>query len=220
MKKEVYMERENYYIAYGSNTNVRQMALRCPNAEAVGTGVIENYRLTFKTLYSSAFATVEPCEGETVPVVVWTISRRDEASLDRYEGVPTHYTKERLEVIMNGKAVSSLVYVMNPRAVPQLPSKGYFDVVLSGYHSFGLNEQILYDVWHRIENEDTLIHNTLQHYRQMKGMTQVQLADAAQISVKTLQKYERGERNIQNAHSNTVLKLAQVLDVSPYLLLR
>ena len=51
------------------------------------------------------------------------------------------------------------------------------------------------------------------------GMTQVQLADAAQISVKTLQKYERGERNIQNAHSNTVLKLAQVLDVSPYLLL-
>lgn len=53
----------------------------------------------------------------------------------------------------------------------------------------------------------------------MKGMTQVQLADAAQISVKTLQKYERGERNIQNAHSNTVLKLAQVLDVSPYLLL-
>lgn len=53
----------------------------------------------------------------------------------------------------------------------------------------------------------------------MKGMTQVQLADAAQISVKTLQKYERGERNIRNAHSNTVLKLAQVLDVSPYLLL-
>lgn len=213
------MDKDTLYIAYGSNLNIRQMALRCPDAQAIGTGVIQNYRLTFKALGSNAFATIEPCEGESVPVSVWTISRRDEAALDRYEGVPTHYTKEFMEVAMNGEIVSGLVYVMNPRAVPHLPSKEYFDAVLSGYRSFGMNEQILYDAWRRIENGDAPMCNTLQHYRQMKGLTQVQLADAAQISVKTLQKYESGERNIQNARSNTVLRLAQVLEVSPYLLL-
>lgn len=213
------MDKDTLYIAYGSNLNIRQMALRCPDAQAVGTGVIQNYRLTFKALGSNAFATIEPYEGGSVPVAVWTISRRDETALDRYEGVPTHYTKEFMEVAMNGETVSGLVYVMNPRAVTHLPPKEYFDAVLSGYRSFGLNEQILYDAWRRIENGDAPICNTLQHYRQMKDLTQVQLADAAQISVRTLQKYESGERNIKNARGNTVLRLAQALDVSPYLLL-
>lgn len=212
------MDKNTLYIAYGSNLNIRQMALRCPDAEAVGTGVIQNYRLTFKALGANAFATIEPCGGESVPVAVWRISRRDEAALDRYEGVPTHYTKEFMEVAMNGETVSGLVYVMNARAVPLLPSQGYFDIVLSGYRSFGLDEQMLYDAWRRVGEGYVPAGNALRHYRCMKGLTQAQLADAAGISVKTLQKYESGERNLHRARNSTVLRIAQVLGVSPYLL--
>lgn len=216
------MNKRTLYVAYGSNLNIEQMTYRCPDAEAVSTGVIQDYRLTFKALGTCAFATIEPCEGESVPVAVWSVSRRDEAALDRYEGYPTHYGKSRINVLMDGdgEIVNGLVYVMNPRAVPLLPSRGYFEAVLSGYRSFGLDEQKLFDAWNRIEDGGTPASSRLKHYRQQKGLTQAQLADAAEVSLKTLQKYESGERSIQRARTDTVLKLAGVLDISPYLLSR
>ena len=39
---------KRYYIAYGSNLNIRQMKMRCPGARIIGTSVIEDYRLLFK----------------------------------------------------------------------------------------------------------------------------------------------------------------------------
>ena len=36
------------YIAYGSNLNRGQMALRCPDAKVVGTGEIKDYELLFR----------------------------------------------------------------------------------------------------------------------------------------------------------------------------
>ena len=32
------MKKHTLYIAYGSNLNIEQMAVRCPDAEAVGKG--------------------------------------------------------------------------------------------------------------------------------------------------------------------------------------
>ena len=214
------MNKRTLYVAYGSNLNIEQMSFRCPDAEAVGTGVIQDYRLTFKALGTCAFATIEPCEGESVPVAVWSVSRRDETALDRYEGYPSHYGREHVDVLMDGdgEIVNGLVYIMNPRAVPLLPSQGYFEAVLSGYRSFGLDKKKLFDAWHRIEDGDTPVSSRLKHYRQLKGLTQAQLANAADVSLKTLQKYETGERSIQQARSSTVLRLAGVLDISPYLL--
>ncbi|MCM1267482.1 MAG: helix-turn-helix domain-containing protein [Bacteroidales bacterium] len=217
------MMKDTFYIAYGSNLNVEQMRYRCPDAEAVGTGVIRDYRLTFKALGLSAFATIEPYGGEYVPVAVWRISRRDEAALDRYEGYPTHYMKKSIKVVMDGdtsEAVEGLVYIMNPRAVPKIPSRGYFEAVLSGYRSFRLEEKKLFDAWHGVGHGGIHAHNALQFYRQSMGLTQAQLSDAAGVSLKTLQKYESGERSIQRARTDTVLRLAQALDVSPYLLSR
>ena len=91
------------YIAYGSNLNRAQMALRCPDAKVVGTGEIKDYELLFRGNRNGAVATVEPKKGESVPVLIWEISPRDEFNLDRYEGYPRLYGKEMLEVEMDGK---------------------------------------------------------------------------------------------------------------------
>lgn len=40
--------KKRWYIAYGSNLNLRQMAMRCPTARLLGTGLVENYELQFK----------------------------------------------------------------------------------------------------------------------------------------------------------------------------
>ena len=69
------------YIAYGSNLNRAQMALRCPDAKVVGTGEIKDYELLFRGNRNGAVATVEPKKGESVPVLIWEISPRDEFNL-------------------------------------------------------------------------------------------------------------------------------------------
>ena len=39
---------KKFYLAYGSNLNVKQMQFRSPDARIVGTAEIPNYQLLFK----------------------------------------------------------------------------------------------------------------------------------------------------------------------------
>lgn len=212
------MNRDTLYVAYGSNLNMVQMAQRCPTAEVYGVGRIEDYRLTFKAFGIYAYATIEPCKGEHVPIAVWRIGIADERCLDLYEGYPTHYTKKMIEVVMEGSVMEGMVYIMNQRAVPALPSNSYFECVLSGYQSFGFDEQTLFNARHRIKADVEQVHHSLQFYRHKRGLTQRQLAEESGVSVKSIQNYECGDRDIKRARADTLLRLAQVLEVSPYLL--
>lgn len=49
--------------------------------------------------------------------------------------------------------------------------------------------------------------------REDKGLTQKQLAAASGINIKSIQKYESGERDIAKAEVKTVIALADVLEV-------
>jgi len=40
-----------YYIAYGSNLNVKQMKVRCPQSEIIGTGEIKDHELLLVVLF-------------------------------------------------------------------------------------------------------------------------------------------------------------------------
>lgn len=92
------MKQWKYYIAYGSNLNLMQMAKRCPDAKTVGTGLLEDYELQFRGRKDNAFATIEQKAGKQVPVLLWQISDRDEKRLDQYEGYPLFYGKQMVEV--------------------------------------------------------------------------------------------------------------------------
>ena len=54
----------------------------------------------------------------------------------------------------------------------------------------------------------------LQDKRRASGMSQSELADRAQMSVRTLQALEVGARNIDKVSVLTALKLARALDCS------
>ena len=56
------------YVAYGSNLNFKQMKHRCPTAKLYGIGTVYGYELQFKGSPASAFATIMPKEGTSVPV--------------------------------------------------------------------------------------------------------------------------------------------------------
>lgn len=131
------------YVAYGSNLNIRQMKHRCPTAKLYGTGVIDNYELQFKGHSDSAFATIAPKEGASVPVAVWEIQARDEISLDRYEGYPSHYFKQNVPVQLDGEEVNAMVYIMNLKMGFGLPSPYYYQTVFDGYNDCGLDTDVL-----------------------------------------------------------------------------
>jgi hypothetical protein len=122
------------YVAYGSNLNLEQMALRCPDAHIVGRGMIYDYALKYRGSKTGAYLTIIREKGKKVPVLVWAISDRDELSLDRYEGFPTFYYKKRMRVVLeSGKSVYAMSYVMFDEAQPGIPSTYYVKTCLRGY---------------------------------------------------------------------------------------
>jgi gamma-glutamylcyclotransferase (GGCT)/AIG2-like uncharacterized protein YtfP len=133
------------YVSYGSNMNIRQMAFRCPTAKVVGNGKIKDYRLLFKGCRNNAHATIEPHKGKNTPVLVWEIEKLDEKFLDRYEGYPSYYRKETIEVkLENGEVVQAMVYIMNDEVhgtetVLNLPNPSYYATIREGYKSAGFN---------------------------------------------------------------------------------
>lgn len=131
------------YVAYGSNLNIRQMKYRCPTAKLYGTGTIEDYALQFKGYPNSAFATIAPKEGASVPVAVWEIQPEDEKSLDRYEGYPSHYFKQNVPVQLDGEKVTAMVYIMNLKMQFGQPSPGYYQTVYEGYNDCELDTDVL-----------------------------------------------------------------------------
>lgn len=137
------MQKEKYYIAYGSNLNLPQMKQRCPTAKVVGTSKIQDYELIFRGSKSGAYATIEPCEGSKVPVLIWSVKPKDELALDRYEGYPRFYDKESMELELNGKTVSAFVYVMTEGLRLGIPSDSYLKTIEEGYETAGFDTEAL-----------------------------------------------------------------------------
>ena len=134
---------KRYYIAYGSNLNIRQMQQRCPGARIIGTAEVPNYRLMFKGSMTGSYLTIEPEDGCTVPVAVWEVAPADERALDRYEGCPNFYYKK--EFVLPVKGIKSgktrrrtvFVYIMHEERSFGIPCRGYMRICAEGYHDFG-----------------------------------------------------------------------------------
>ena len=134
---------KKYYIAYGSNMDEQQMAVRCRDAVLTGTGFIQEYELLFKGSLTGCYATIEPKEKSIVPVTVWTISKADEKRLDRYEGFPTFYYKKDIEVQMKDGTITGLVYIMHEDRHCGMPFPWYYEQMDRDYRKFGFDRSIL-----------------------------------------------------------------------------
>lgn len=137
------------YIAYGSNLNLEQMAYRCPTAKVIGIAKLNGYELLFRGQNGGAVATVEKKKNSFVPVLVWEIGPSDEVALDRYEGWPHLYRKERVKVRMGKQWVEGMIYIMNDNRLIGSPSQYYYNVILKGYIAATFDKAILDDAVRR-----------------------------------------------------------------------
>lgn len=141
------------YVAYGSNMNLEQMAYRCPKSKIVGNGKLCGWKLVFNVHAD----VIKGKEDDAVPVVVWDIADNDWRMLDMYEGYPSYYVKETVNVILNdGKEEEAVVYVMadNRKGICP-PASGYFNGIVKGYMDNGINTDYLFDALDYSYNNET-----------------------------------------------------------------
>jgi len=133
------------YLSYGSNLNIGQMQHRCPHAKIIVSTILKGYRLLFRGTDGNAVATIEPCESECVPALLWSISPRDERKLDYYENYPELYRKENLRIkTANGAEIEAMAYIMNDKYPIATPNNKYFNSILKGYITAGFDTTKLY----------------------------------------------------------------------------
>ncbi|WP_442871681.1 gamma-glutamylcyclotransferase family protein [Anaerotignum sp.] len=121
------------------------MAQRCPSAKVLGKSEIKDYELLFRGSRTGSYATIEPCEGKNVPVLLWSVGQKDEKALDRYEGYPIFYEKEDMTLSLDGKEVNAFVYVMTEGHQLGMPSQRYVDTIAEGYQTASFDLAILED---------------------------------------------------------------------------
>lgn len=137
-----------FYLAYGSNLNLRDMSYRCKKAIPIGSTVLTNYRLVYKgSADGYAYLTIEPSKDSLVPVGIFNISFFDELRLNKYEGYPELYYKEHFPINIGNKEAKALIYIMKDNFDYHLPNDQYIDTCMMGYDYFGFDKKVLEDAF-------------------------------------------------------------------------
>ena len=131
------------FAAYGVDLNRSEMVKHCPTAKPIGTTELKNFRLVFRGGNACAVATIEKSKGSSVPALLWEVPLKDEASLDRWIGVPDLYRKDTVKVRLNGAAMDAFVYILIGNKPPNKPSAFYYSTLLEGYKVAGFDSEIL-----------------------------------------------------------------------------
>lgn len=149
------------YFAYGANTNLDAMSMRCPNAEPIGVVRLHGHRLVFRGV-----ADVEPHAGSTVAGALWEITEACEASLDIFEGYPRLYDKAEFSLEYEGARRNVMLYYMVGRGGYAPPFASYEDTLREGYDEFGMSHrQIDAAIAHARASAKTEKHRLKRHRR-------------------------------------------------------
>ncbi|HEY5080323.1 MAG TPA: gamma-glutamylcyclotransferase family protein [Bauldia sp.] len=138
-----------YYFAYGSNLDLLQMQLRCPEAQFVSTAKLDGYRICFPRksfVRDCAVISVEPATGEQVWGALYELDGTDIARLDEREGYDRRRDRQlnqrnRVTVRVEGsdeRVVAAEIYVAVPTANPGLPSPQYVGYLVASAAECGL----------------------------------------------------------------------------------
>jgi len=116
------------YFAYGMNTNLAQMAMRCPKARCLGAAYLPNHQFRF-----ARHADILPIPGFVTHGVLWEITDDCLASLDALEGYPDYYQRKTVSVQHQLQSVEVMTYYMIGDLPDELPGIGYVDMIKQGY---------------------------------------------------------------------------------------
>ena len=138
-----------YYFAYGSNLDLLQMQVRCPDAQFVSTARLDGYRVCFPRksfVRDCAMISIEPDVGESVWGALYELDPADLTRLDEREGYnpkrnpalnPHNRVTLRVEA-SDERMVVAEAYVATPTENPGLPSPHYIGYLVAAAAECGL----------------------------------------------------------------------------------
>lgn len=120
-----------YYFAYGRNINKKQMKERFgKEPHSIGVGVLNDYKLCFNKSLDGK-ANIIKQDGEKVYGLIYKLSDKDLKELDKYEGVPNHYKREKICVKFKDKIYHCWVYIATKIDNSLKPPKDYIDEIIN-----------------------------------------------------------------------------------------
>ena len=130
----------NFYFAYGSNMNPEQMEERCPGADPVGIGYIDNCRTIIN---ERGVATIVPAPGEYACGILWAVSEGHIRTLDEKEGVRYRtYLKTEKSIKLESMELPALVYIASKSLIGR-PRPGYLEKLIQGANYFKLGDEFV-----------------------------------------------------------------------------
>ena len=132
-----------FYFAYGMNTNIDEMAQRCPGAINLGKCTLSGFELKFRL-----HADIDQVDGSEMQGVLWKITPECERALDNLEGYPFYYSKIDVVVIPERPVdrnthIIAMAYIMNNKCKEEQPSFYYEKCLIQGYTENGLDVEKL-----------------------------------------------------------------------------
>jgi gamma-glutamylcyclotransferase (GGCT)/AIG2-like uncharacterized protein YtfP len=125
------------YFAYGSNMSVTRMIKRGVTPLSRTQGILNNYVLKFNKKSSKgdwSFANIEESEGDAVEGIIFEIRESHLEKLDKFEGAPVHYRREKINVSSCGNKIECITYIaQNDYIVEGLkPTDDYMKFLIEG----------------------------------------------------------------------------------------
>lgn len=135
-----------YYFAYGSNLDQQQMKERCSKARFIKRVYLENYEFVYDgySVYRKwAVANIVAKEGAIVWGALYEITEEDLEKLNKHEGYPASYKREKLIVKDDeGKEYKAWVYLRSPQEKGK-SSEEYRNIIIKGARRIGLPENYI-----------------------------------------------------------------------------
>ncbi len=132
----------NYYFAFGSNLDRRQMRRRCPTARVVSRAVLPGHELRFSGHSAGRkgpVATVVQADGANTFGLLYELDDADLERLDAFEGVAVGmYARVKRTVgLPSGKTRKVWTYVLASAATRKTPHPDYLSIIERGYQRLG-----------------------------------------------------------------------------------
>lgn len=108
----------SFYFAYGSNMSEQRMLDRGLTSKNKQMAFLDDYKFIInKRSYKNpniGYANVKPSEGSVVEGVLYEVKDNELILLDKFEGAPKHYSRQKLNLrLQDGTLVEGVVYIAN-----------------------------------------------------------------------------------------------------------
>ena len=134
------MKKNTIYFAFGSNMNLVQMAYRCPHSIFLKKEKLPNWSFI---ITNRGFANIVPEKNRVVRGCLWNLTKKDEETLDQYEGINQgYYDKKYMKV---GEYENVLIYISKTKETGSVWND-YLNIITEGAEQINLETDYIFEL--------------------------------------------------------------------------